>query len=289
MDGKTIRNYLSQEVNALIATYQQFEALVPAPNQAGSQHPGEDGRYVESLVRSCLSKFLPRDLEIKPGFIVRPAVKTGENGKERCKDNDKHSTQLDIIVFDSAKYPVFQRSADAMIVPPEGVVGIVSVKKTLHLKDIEAEVKALKNAARLCRTLDVEDNPRRGPYLALIGMNCSSNDITRKLFEKISSAYPVCSPLTFDEIIGFIGVINKGSIFKKRPHPKNTLKHAEFIGHEYADDEKHLALQFLITGITSVYYERTRNTLRRPGFTGFKSGRDADPVGCIPVSGLRVN
>ena len=287
MDGKTIRKYLSQEVNALVARYKQFEALVPALDHAGSQHPGEDGRYVESLVRNCLSKFLPRDLEVKQGFIVRPAVKTGENGKERHADSDEHSTQLDIIVFDSAKYPVFHRFADAIIVPPEGVIGILSVKKTLHLKDIEAEVKALKKAARLCRTLDDKDKPRRGPYLGLIGMNCSSNDMTKNLFDKISAAYSACSPPTFDEIIGFIGAINKGSIFKKRPYPKDTPEHAEFIGHEYEDGETHLALQLLITGMASVYYDRTRNTVRRPGFTAFKSQRPANPVGCIPVAGLR--
>ena len=39
-----------------------------------------------------------------------------------------HSTQLDIIVYDSAKYPIFQRFGESVIVPPEGVVGIISVK-----------------------------------------------------------------------------------------------------------------------------------------------------------------
>lgn len=55
-----------------------------------------------------------------------------------------HSTQLDIIVYDSAKYPIFQRFGESVIVPPEGVVGIISVKKHLHDTDVTHELSVLK-------------------------------------------------------------------------------------------------------------------------------------------------
>lgn len=42
---------------------------------------------------------------------------------------DSHSTQLDILIYDSAKYPIFQRFGENVIVPPEGVAGIISVKR----------------------------------------------------------------------------------------------------------------------------------------------------------------
>ncbi len=293
MDGVRVRGHLSREVNALLATYRQFETLVPAQNQKGAGHPGEDGRFVESLVRACLDKFLPGDLAVSSGFILRPAVKTGVNGRERKSHRDEHSTQLDIIVYDSARYPVFQRFVDAVIVPPESVVGIVSVKKTLRPKDIDAECKSLRKAAELCRSLDVKGQSRRGPYLAIIGMDYQKNYSTRNMpktvFKKVSSAYPTSPAPLFDEVIGFIGVINNcGSVFKKRPEPKSTPEEAKFVGHTYGKNEEHLALQFLITGIVSVYYDPTRNTLRRPGFTGFESGRKHDhALGAVKVSGLR--
>ena len=292
MDGARVRGYLSREVKALLATYRQFEELVPAQEQSGAGHPGEDGRYVESLVRACLSKFLPSDLDVGSGFILRPAVKTGENGRERKDDQDDHSRQLDIIVFDSARYPVFQRFADAVIVAPESVVGIVSVKKTLRPEHIEAECKSLQEAAELCRSLDVKGQPRRGPYLAIIGMDYQKDYSTKNMpnlvFKKVSSAYPTSPAPLFDEVIGFIGVINCGSVFKRRPKHESSPEEAEFIGHTYGDNEKHFALQFLITGILSVYYDSTRNNLRRPGFTGFESGRKHNfTLGSVQVSGSR--
>ena len=66
------------------------------------------------------------------GFILRPAVKTGTSNKSRKSETDQHSTQLDIIVYDSHHYPIFQRFGDNVIVPPEGVIAIISVKKKFN-------------------------------------------------------------------------------------------------------------------------------------------------------------
>src|SRR5260370_10812545 len=120
MDGTRIQKYWSSEIDALVATYRQFETLIPSPDSEGADHRGEDGRFVEDLLREYLCRYLPSGLEILTGFILRPAVKTGEDGSERKKDSDANSTQLDIIVFDSASYPVFQRFGNSAVVPPEG-------------------------------------------------------------------------------------------------------------------------------------------------------------------------
>lgn len=104
MDGKRIREYWSNEMQALLDTYKQFQVLIPAKNRNGADHNGEDGRYVETLIREYLKRYLPKDLEVLTGFILRPAVKTGLKNKCRQDQQDMHSTQLDIIVYDSAKY-----------------------------------------------------------------------------------------------------------------------------------------------------------------------------------------
>ena len=151
MDGKRIREYWSNEMQALLDTYKQFQVLIPAKNRNGADHNGEDGRYVETLIREYLKRYLPKDLEVLTGFILRPAVKTGLKNKCRQDQQDMHSTQLDIIVYDSAKYPIFQRFGESVIVPPEGVVGIISVKKHLHDTDVPHELSVLKKAATLCK------------------------------------------------------------------------------------------------------------------------------------------
>ena len=140
MDGTTIQKYFQQEALSMLDAYKNFETLIPSSKGTGAAHKGEDGRFVENLIRSFLSKYLPKDLEVLTGFIVCPAVKVGKNDKSRKNDKDSHSTQLDIIVYNSVQYPVFLRSNDTVIVPPEGIIAIISVKKTLNPDDIENEL-----------------------------------------------------------------------------------------------------------------------------------------------------
>lgn len=51
MDGKRIQSYWSNEMQAMLDTYKQFQILIPAANKNGAAHNGEDGRYVETLIR----------------------------------------------------------------------------------------------------------------------------------------------------------------------------------------------------------------------------------------------
>ena len=288
MDGKRIQEYLSNEAKSLLTIYNQFQTLLPDPTQDAASHKGEDGRYIESLIKEYLKKFLPKDLEVLTGFILRPAVKTGLNNKSRSSESDKHSTQLDIIIYDSHHYPIFQRFGDNVIVPPEGVVGIISVKKKFNESDFASEAEALKNAAKLCRYTNENDVKIRGPYLAMIAMHSIDKKRTHTsewVFERISSVYN-SSEDTFDETVGLITNVEGWSIFKKRPN-KNCTK-AEYIFFEHQKNEEHFGLQFLLTGILSVYYDATRNSRERPGFTAFPSGRKEDKLlGEIGICGLR--
>lgn len=279
MDGKRIQNYWSNEIKALLETYRQFEILIPSDNTKGSAHNGEDGRFVESLIKEYIKKFIPKKLEVLTGFILRPAVKTGTNNKDRKDDKDEHSTQLDIIIYDSLEYPIFQRFSDNVIVPPEGVIAILSIKKTLRDNNISDELQVLKRAAKLCEFYNNGKQIRR-PYLALIAINCSIDKKSPKtehwIFNKIKDSYDP-SKDSFDDVIGYIGALNSWSIFKRRPN-KPTKEKAEFVYLEHKPDtEMHLGLQFILTGILSVYYDSTRNNnSSRPGFTAFPSGRKHD-------------
>ena len=292
LDGKRVREYLAAEVRTLVAAYRQFETLLPSRAGLGSAHSGEDGRYVESLVREYLQKLLPRTLEVSSGFILRPSVKTGINGRERKGHDDEHSTQLDIIVHDSANYPVFQRFGDSVIVPPEGVIAIISIKKHLRDSDIKHECKALSSAAKLCRSLDTSDKPIRGPFLAILGVTSmiDKHQLSNAewIFAQIKTTYSeALEQMTFDELVGYVGTFSNDSIFKKRPGD-NPVTAASYVSIIHAPTEEHWALQFLLSGVLSVFYDPTRNWRRRPGYSGFEPGRKHDgDLGSIPVSRLR--
>ncbi|WP_286297673.1 DUF6602 domain-containing protein [Vibrio apostichopi] len=292
MDGVRIQNYWSKEVEALLATYKQFEILVPSQTRAGAAHQGEDGRYVEDLIGEYLRKFLPKGLEVLTGFILRPAVKTGDTGRERSRDVDQHSTQLDIIIYDTDTYPVFQRFADSVIVPPEGVIAIISVKKHLNDADIFKECQALWNASKLCRTKTINQTRVRGPYLALVSMHSHINKpqlgTLNWIFSKLQEAYDEEELPKFDDLVGFIGALDSWSIFKKRPCPVNSPMFGKYLSFDHQPNEEHLGLQFLLTGVLSVFYDETRRNIRRPGYTAFPSGRSPDSFpGEVPCTGLR--
>ena len=289
MDGKRIQEYLSKEAKALLTVYRQFQTLLPADNEDAASHKGEDGRYIESLISEYLKRYLPKDLEVLTGFILRPAVKTGINNRARKKDEATHSTQLDIIVYDRCHYPIFQRFGNNVIVPPEGVIAIISVKKKFGQNDFKNETEALKNAAKLCRYSTESGEKVRGPFLGMVAMHSIEKVRTSTpewVFEQIKPVYNCAENDTFDEAVGMITNIEGWSVFKRRPTGNNTK--AEYIGFIHKTNEEHFGLQFLLTGILSVYYDPTRNVRERPGFTAFPSGRDADFVlGEIPIDGLR--
>ena len=291
MDGERLREFWNQEVGALLAVYRQFETLLPHPTTEGAEHRGEDGRYVEALLRSYLQKYLPKDLEVLTGFVLRPAVKTGQNDRFRSGEVDTHSTRLDIIVYDTGTYPVFQRMGETVIVPPEGVVAILSVKKTLRDADIEAECRTLLNASHVCRC-DRNDpaQRRRGPFIALVGAGSQLADSAapkeKQIFKKLSDLYT--PPVTFDGMIGFIGDLSGWYVFKDRPPEKLTPKNmkAKYLFLSLAEHQLHHSFQFLLSGILSVYYDQTRRNIQRPGYTAFPK-MPAKALGSIPFSALR--
>ena len=277
MDGTRVQKLFKQEVEAMLDVYENFETLIPSLKNSGAGHRGEDGRFVENLIRSLLIRFLPKELEVLTGFIMRPAVKTCGGNRSRRNESDAHSSQLDIIVYNSAQYPIYLRSNETVIVPPEGVIAIISVKKTLRDGDIEHELEALKEASKLsfCEGL-------RSPFLALVSMN---NEIEKKnedtfdwIFSKIRTLYQNDKNISFDNMVGYIGAFNHWSIFKKRPTEKDP-QNANFVFFKHQPEvEAHLGLQFLLTGILSVYYDKSRTNILRPGFTAFPSHRSPDKI-----------
>jgi len=291
MDGKRIQEYWGKEVDALVEIYQQFERLIPNSDTKGAAHKGEDGRYIEELVRQYLKRYLPATVEVLTGFILRPAVKTGLKGKERKNETDTHSAQLDIIIHDSGNYPIFQRFGDSVIVPPEGVLAIISVKKHLNSTDIKKESAALMNASKLCFTKGQNGQYIRGPFLSIISVK--SNIAKKKtknhdwIFKELQKTYNITPKPYFDELVGYIGALNEWSIFKIRPEGV-TITSADYIYFEHTNTETHFGLQYILTGILSVFYDPTRSKVNRPGFTAFPSKRGTDKkLGTIQVNGIR--
>jgi hypothetical protein len=287
--GDRVRKFFTAEAQALIESYKNIETLIPSSVRKGAAHTGEEGRYIESLIRSFLNRHLPKSLRALSGFIMRPATKTGTNDKIRkMLEDDSHSRQLDIIIYDIANYPVYEQFEEFAIVPPEGVIAIISVKKNLYKSQVIDELKNLAKAAFLCRHTNQENSVVRGPNLSLISISTSEDpdDQEKKIFSDIQKISGVGLP--FDCLVNQIIVLDSYTIFKARPSSNSeNVKTASYVylGHDNEDD-RHKGLQLLLTGILSVYHDPTRSLVKRPGFTSFNSGHDK-PLGDVAVSGLR--
>ncbi|MCU0318458.1 MAG: hypothetical protein MUE88_00050 [Flavobacteriales bacterium] len=292
--GERVRSFFNSESKALHALYRNIETLIPSAKKSGAAHTGEEGRYIEALVRSFLNKHLPKELEALSGFILRPAAKVGiADRSRRATEDDAHSSQLDIIVYDSANYPVYERFEEFAIVPPEGVVAIISVKKNLYKAQVAEELSKLSAAALLCRTTTEEGEHRRGPGTSLLSFGNKLDDKkvfkdwVTDMFNFIAAAH---KEHFFDQCTGSIICLDSFSVFKRRPNSEtefdNKATYVAFDHHK--EDEWHFGLQFLLTGILAGHYHPTRNREKRPGFTSFPSGRSHDLVlGTIDVTSLR--
>jgi hypothetical protein len=84
-------------------------------NLIGNANWGEEGRYKEAVLRNVIGRFLPHNLSIATGFVVRDRVV---------------SKQLDIIVYDN-NYPLLFSEGDFIITPPDNVKGIIEVKSNI--------------------------------------------------------------------------------------------------------------------------------------------------------------
>ncbi len=296
MADNRIKKYWSSEMEALLETYQQFQILLPSAKDCGAAHRGEDGRYVEYLLREYLRRYLPGDLEVLTGFILRPAVVCGKNGAARKKDEHEISSQLDILVYDTAHYPVYQRFGDSVIVPPEGVAAILSVKKYLRQSYIQPEAKALLEASRLCLHKLGNGQKAKSPFTALVSIEDKYGENNKKpltnwnkgeqTYRKLEEFYSGRKPLFCDEMIDFVGSLAEWGLYKKR---SESRKEAHYLLFEYEGEKRAMGFQLILQKILDVYYQNTSEFRIRPGFIDNRGENYRENWGPIPYHCKEIN
>ncbi|MDD2467254.1 MAG: hypothetical protein PHI97_24975 [Desulfobulbus sp.] len=90
----------------------------------GRQQNAESGRFREELLRSFLSKLLPTSVSVDTGFIY---------GFEQVET----SKQLDIIIWHRAVHSPVYDAGQFVIVPPESVIAVISVKSKMTSKELD--------------------------------------------------------------------------------------------------------------------------------------------------------
>lgn len=105
--------------NSMKAELEKTRSAIP--------HAGEKGQINEEIFRDFLSKYLPKSLDISTGFVI--------------DTNGGISRQLDIIISDVAKTPIFFENGEGnkriRVVPVECVYAIIEVKTKLTKQEID--------------------------------------------------------------------------------------------------------------------------------------------------------
>lgn len=111
-------------------------------------HAGLKGGANEETVRMFLRQYLPMTLELSTGVVVDSTGRT--------------SRQIDIIVHDAAKTPIFYQSGHSRVVPVECVYAAFEVKAYLDKGEL---LKAYENMMSLKTLTKVAFFKRRGPII----------------------------------------------------------------------------------------------------------------------------
>ena len=93
-------------------------------NLIGNANWGDEGSYKEAIFRNVISQYLPKNLSVGNGYII----------KKGNSDQDQDfivSKQIDILIYDN-NYPVIFSEGNFVIVIEESVKGIIEVKSKIY-------------------------------------------------------------------------------------------------------------------------------------------------------------
>jgi hypothetical protein len=99
------------------------------------QHRGETGRRREDDVREFLRAFLPERLGVGSGEIAA--------------SDGSVSPQMDLIVYDRLETPLLDRSESSIVVPVEGVCGVIEVSSRLDVTKLRQDVEKIRDVKAL--------------------------------------------------------------------------------------------------------------------------------------------
>jgi hypothetical protein len=108
--------------------YAQFEGIK-------RRHRGETGRRREDDLREFLRAFLPARLGIGTGEIAA--------------SDGSVSPQVDLIVYDHLETPLLDRSESSIVVPVEGVYGVIEVSSRLDVTKLREDVAKIREVKAL--------------------------------------------------------------------------------------------------------------------------------------------
>ena len=102
-------------------------------NLMDNPHWLTDGEIKEAILRNVIKRYMPENIKVGKGFIF---------------SDDRCSSQIDILIYDTA-YPVLFKEGDLVFVTPDAVKGIIEVKSLANSNVLVNAFEKLANNASL--------------------------------------------------------------------------------------------------------------------------------------------
>jgi hypothetical protein len=112
--------------------------------RATMTHPGMKGAAFENAFRSFLRRYLPRTLDISQGILV--------------DSKGQITRQLDVIISDALRTPIFFESEGTRVVPVEGTYAVIEVKAHLDTAEIGRIFENMLSVRALAKTAYVPNS-----------------------------------------------------------------------------------------------------------------------------------
>jgi len=170
------------------------------------------GRIREIIISKFLERCLPKSIGIGHGWII--------------SSDGKRSDEIDVILYDSLKCPIYH-VGDFQMIPAEGVYIVIEIESKLDSEDLVKKVKKIKEVKNLLKlafyeqkgdiTKKVDIYGKEFEYFPTIGTifafdSTDLNKLTNEL-EKVNRQLK----LSLEEQIDVICVFEKGMIFHYNP------------------------------------------------------------------------
>ena len=133
-------------------------------NLIGNTHWGEEGRYKEAILKNVIRRFLPTNLSIGTGFVIR-----------KNNDEPQVSKQIDIIIYDNT-VPVLFSEGDFVITTYKNVRGIVEVRTKIRIGELQEIIQKAKENGEL-----IGKNIFNGIFSYEFDDNIDSNTVNQAL------------------------------------------------------------------------------------------------------------
>jgi hypothetical protein len=117
-----LNNFLADRFyRKLISESEWFEKVI--------KHPGYIGTFYENLLRNTIREFAPSNNCVSTGFVYDA-------------ENNIHSKQIDILIYDDTDRNILYRNSEFSVVYPGSVISVTEVKKTIKVRNLKETIES---------------------------------------------------------------------------------------------------------------------------------------------------